>query len=89
MNTLATFPSLQIIIGNYGLSYEQQRVQMAMWAIMASPLIMSNDLRDIRPESKALLLNKAAIAINQDSMGKQGTRISSVVNLSLQIELCT
>ena len=51
---------------------------MAMWCIMASPLLMSTDLRKIRPESKALLLNKRAIAINQDAMGIQGKRIVKV-----------
>ena len=79
-------PPFQLIIGNFGLSYDQQRVQMALWAIMASPLIMSNDLRNIRAESKALLLNKAAIAINQDKMGKQGTRTMKV-KLCIQVLL--
>jgi hypothetical protein len=40
----------QLIIGNYGLSLDQSEVQMAIWAIFAAPLIMSNDLRTIRPE---------------------------------------
>ena len=53
---------------------------MALWAIMASPLIMSVDLRTIRAESKALLQNKAAIAINQDALGKQGKRIAKVAH---------
>lgn len=66
--------SVQIILGNFGLSYDQQRVQMAMWAVMASPLLMSNNLDDIRPETKDLLLNKNLIAINQDPLGIQGTR---------------
>ena len=64
-----------LIIGGFGLSYDQQRVQMAMWSIMASPLLMSADLRNMKPESKALLLNRAAIRINQDPMGRQGKRI--------------
>ncbi|KAL5012401.1 hypothetical protein ScPMuIL_010952 [Solemya velum] len=64
-----------LIIGNYGLSYEQQRVQMALWAIMASPLLMSNDLRDIADASREILLNKNVIAINQDRLGIQGSRI--------------
>ena len=51
---------------------------MAMWCIMASPLIMSVDLRTIHPDSKALLQNKNAIAVNQDPMGRQGRRISKV-----------
>ena len=31
---------MQLIIGNFGLSYEQSRAQMALWAIMASPLLV-------------------------------------------------
>ncbi|CAG0888799.1 unnamed protein product [Cyprideis torosa] len=64
-----------LIIGNFGLSYEQSKVQMAMWAIFASPLLMSVDLRTIRPEYKAILLNKGLIAVNQDPLGIQGKRI--------------
>jgi hypothetical protein len=52
---------------------------MAVWAIMAAPLYMSNDLRNIKPESKALLLNKRVIAINQDPLGIQGTRLYKVI----------
>jgi hypothetical protein len=68
----------QLIIGNYGLSWDQQRVQMGMWAMMASPLIMSNDLRDIDPKAAALLKNKQLIALNQDKLGKQGRCIQKV-----------
>ena len=67
-----------MIIGNFGLSLEQSRAQMAMWAVMASPLFMSNDLRTIRPEMKEILLNKAVIAINQDPLGIQGKRVYKV-----------
>jgi len=67
-----------LIIGNYGLSEDQQRTQMALWSIMASPLIMSVDLRTIKPYSRSLLLNPRAIAINQDRLGIQGKRISKV-----------
>lgn len=51
---------------------------MALWAVMASPLMMSNDLRQIDPQSKALLLNKNVLKINQDPMGIQGKRIMKV-----------
>jgi alpha-N-acetylgalactosaminidase len=49
-----------------------------MWAIMASPLLMSVDLRTIRPEFKAILLNTEIIAVNQDPMGVQGRRVYKV-----------
>jgi len=68
----------QLIIGNFGLSYEQSKVQMAIWAILAAPLLMSTDLRTIRPEYKAILQNKKIIAIDQDKLGIQGRRIYKV-----------
>ena len=66
----------QIIVGNFALSHDQERVQMAVWAILAAPLLMSNDLRNIRPESRALLLNRNLIAINQDPLGISGTQVT-------------
>lgn len=67
-----------LVIGNFGLSHDQQQSQMALWAIMAAPLLMSNDLRDICPKSKELLQNSQIIAISQDPLGKQGHRTGKV-----------
>ncbi|XP_030001666.1 alpha-galactosidase A [Sphaeramia orbicularis] len=67
-----------LVIGNFGLSHDQQESQMALWAIMAAPLLMSNDLRDICPRSKELLQNKHIIAISQDPLGKQGYRTAKM-----------
>ncbi|KAH0631011.1 hypothetical protein JD844_004473 [Phrynosoma platyrhinos] len=47
-----------LVIGNFGLSWDQQITQMALWAIMAAPLLMSNDLRQISSQAKVLLQNK-------------------------------
>ncbi|XP_023241723.1 alpha-N-acetylgalactosaminidase-like isoform X2 [Centruroides sculpturatus] len=66
---------MEIIIGNSGLNYEQAKVQMAMWAILAAPLLMSNDLRKIPSNFREILLNKEVIAVNQDKLGIQGKRI--------------
>merc|ERR1711865_636718 len=52
--------------GAGGLSTVEEEMQMVMWALFNSPLIMSNDLPNIDPASKKLLLNKEIIAINQD-----------------------
>ncbi|KAM9850236.1 alpha-galactosidase A [Aulostomus maculatus] len=67
-----------LVIGNFGLSHDQQESQMAMWAIMAAPLLMSNDLRNICQRSKELLQNRHIIAINQDPLGQQGYRTAQV-----------
>ena len=55
---------------------------MAMWAIFAAPLLMSVDLRTIRPEYKAILQNRKIITVNQDRLGIQGRRIYKVIILS-------
>jgi len=64
-----------LIIGNFGLSYEQSRAQMALWAVMASPLLSSVDLRTIDPKYRAILQNRGVIAVSQDPLGVQGRRI--------------
>lgn len=77
----------QLIIGNYGLSYDQSKVQMAIWAILAAPLLISTELRDIKPEYKAILQNKDILAVNQDALGIQGHRINSVIVLLIHFIL--
>ncbi|XP_042323691.1 alpha-N-acetylgalactosaminidase [Sceloporus undulatus] len=64
-----------LIIGNFGLSCEQSRSQMALWTIMAAPLFMSTDLRVISDSAKEILQNKLMIKINQDPLGIQGRKI--------------
>lgn len=51
---------------------------MAIWAILAAPLLMSNKLNEIRPEFKRILQNKEVIKVNQDILGIQGTRVFRV-----------
>ncbi|XP_069749903.1 alpha-galactosidase A-like [Narcine bancroftii] len=65
-----------LVIGNFGLSHNQQVTQMVLWAMMAAPLLMSNDLRHIDAASKALLQNRHVIAINQDPLGIQGHQVT-------------
>lgn len=65
-----------LLLGNFGLSYEQSKAQLAVWAVLAAPFLLSNDLRSIQPEIKDLLLNREVIAIDQDALGIQGRLIS-------------
>lgn len=65
-----------LIIGNFGLSHEQSKAQMALWSIMAAPLLMGNDLRNLDPQMKAILLAKEVIAVDQDVDGRQGWRVA-------------
>jgi alpha-galactosidase len=42
--------------------------------MLAAPLMAGNDLRMMKTKILRILTNKEAIAINQDSLGKQGYR---------------
>ncbi|WAQ98162.1 AGAL-like protein [Mya arenaria] len=74
-----------LVVGNFGLSYEQARVQMAMWAIMAAPMLMSTDLRSITAQDHLLLTNLNVIAINQDPLGIQGRRILQINGTNVEV----
>jgi alpha-galactosidase len=60
-----------IIGGDPGLSVAETRSQVALWSMMASPLILSSDVAKLSPEFVTLLGNKEVIAIDQDRLGKQ------------------
>lgn len=64
-----------LIIGDFSLSFEQSKAQFALWSVMASPLIMSTDLRNIAPWAKEILQNGDVIAVNQDKLGRMGRRV--------------
>lgn len=61
-----------LLIGNDCITDDEARTQMAIWSIVAAPLIMGNDARNVSQSQKAILLNSDAIAVNQDPQGEQG-----------------
>ena len=63
-----------LIIGD-SLTAPQSRSQMAIWSIMAAPLLISSDIRMIGSAFKKVLQNTDVIAIDQDVLGIQGKRI--------------
>eukprot|EP01064_Diplonema_japonicum_P030727 TRINITY_DN529_c0_g5_i1.p1 TRINITY_DN529_c0_g5~~TRINITY_DN529_c0_g5_i1.p1 ORF type:complete len:412 (+),score=113.06 TRINITY_DN529_c0_g5_i1:50-1237(+) len=66
-----------LLIGNTCITEDEARTQMAIWSISAAPLIMGNDLRTVPAAHRAILLNKEAIAVDQDPLGKMGFRRSN------------
>jgi alpha-galactosidase len=63
-------------IGNGGMSDDEYRTHMSLWAILAAPLLAGNDLREMTPAIVEILTNREVIAVNQDKDGKQGRRIA-------------
>src|SRR6266702_5393425 len=64
-------------IGNGGMSAEEYRTHMSLWAILAAPLLAGNDLSTMTPETRDLLTNRAVIAVDQDAAGIQGDRLTA------------
>jgi alpha-galactosidase len=62
-------------VGNGGMNAEEYRTHMALWAILAAPLLAGNDLAKMTPETVAILTNRDVIAVDQDKAGIQGDRI--------------
>jgi len=62
-------------VGNGRLTLDENRTHMTLWAMLAAPLIAGNNLTEMKPEIAAILMNKEAIAIDQDALGKQGDRV--------------
>jgi alpha-galactosidase len=58
-------------VGN-GMTVSEDRAHFTMWAMLAAPLISGNDLRHMSPETAAILTNRGAIAVDQDSLGVEG-----------------
>jgi len=59
-------------VGNGKLSLAENRSHFSWWALLAAPLLAGNDLPHMKPEINAILTNRDVIAIDQDSLGKQG-----------------
>jgi alpha-galactosidase len=62
-------------IGNGKMTEDEYKTHMSLWVILAAPLLAGNDLSKMTDADKSLLMNKDAIAIDQDSLGKQGDRL--------------
>lgn len=62
---------------NGGPTNEEYRSHFSLWCIMAAPLILGNDIRNMTQETKDIILNREVIAVDQDSAGIQGTKVKS------------
>jgi alpha-galactosidase len=63
-------------VGNGAMSRVEYETHFSLWAILAAPLVAGNDLRSMTADTKAILLNSDVIAVNQDKLGKAGSRVT-------------
>jgi alpha-galactosidase len=70
-------------VGNGGMTADEYRSHMSLWALLAAPLLAGNDLAKMTPETLSILTNRGVLAIDQDALGKQGDRVWSEGPLEL------
>jgi alpha-galactosidase len=63
-------------VGNGGMTMTEYRAHFSLWCLLAAPLMAGNDVRSMTPAVREILTNKEIIAIDQDPLGKQGTRVA-------------
>jgi alpha-galactosidase len=61
-------------IGNGGMSSDEYRTHMSLWVLLAAPLLLGNDVRDMTAQTLAILANHEVIAVDQDPLGAQARR---------------
>ena len=70
-------------VGNSGLTLTESRSHFSMWCMLAAPLIAGNDISNMNDSIKNILTAPELIAIDQDSLGLQATRIRNASGLQV------
>lgn len=69
-------------VGN-GMSDAENRAHFSMWCMLAAPLMAGNDLTTMSPVTKAIITNKAVIAIDQDPLGIQAFKYRQMDSIDI------
>jgi alpha-galactosidase len=75
-----------LVVGMYGkgnvarggCSDAEYRSHFTLWCLLAAPLMIGCDVRNMNPVTRNILLNCEAIAVNQDLLGRQGYQVGTV-----------
>lgn len=74
-------------VGNGGMTTAEYRIHFALWSMMKAPLLVGCDVTTMSDDTKAILLNKDAIAVNQDPLGVQAHRVASSGSPDTEVEI--
>jgi alpha-galactosidase len=72
-----------LVVTANGTSATEDRAHFSLWAEMAAPLLAGDNLVNAGATTLSILGNKAVIAVDQDSAGKQGRMVSSAGGLDV------
>lgn len=63
-------------VGHHAMSEQEHRTQVSLWALLAAPLLISNDFQKMTSSDLRVLSNHSVLAIDQDGLGRSGYRLS-------------
>ena len=69
-------------VGN-GMAVNEERAHFSMWCMLAAPLIAGNDMQTMNADTRAVLTNPEAIAVDQDKLGVQGFKYSAKAGVEI------
>ena len=75
-----------LVVGMYGkgnvarggCTVDEYRSHFSLWCLLAAPLMIGCDVRQMDQTTSDILLNAEVIAVNQDLLGRQGYRVGGV-----------
>lgn len=62
-------------VAHGGCTDVEYRSHFSLWCLLAAPLMLGCDVRAMTPATRDIVLNRETIAVNQDSLGRQGYRV--------------
>ena len=80
------FNDMGLLMVGGGMSYDQDRSHLALWAIMMNKLLVSVDPRKWSPWALGLVGNPEVVAIDQDGLKMQGQRVVPPLNATRAAE---
>jgi alpha-galactosidase len=75
-----------IIGGDTGMTLAESRSQLALWAMMSAPLILSSDIDQLSPAAIRILGNHAVLAVDQDPLGRMATLLRRTASSDVLIK---
>jgi alpha-galactosidase len=70
-------------VGNGGMTSDEYRAHISLWALLNAPLMAGNDLRRMDATTHDLLTNREMIAVDQDWGGTQGREVAEEGDLQV------
>ena len=68
------------------LTPDEQYTHISMWCLLSAPLLIGCDLDRLDPFTLNLLTNDEVLAIDQDALGKQAVRVTSIGKVDLYMK---